>query len=130
MYKDNENLAKMPTILDVISQVTNEENTLKIAYKQKPAITIENWMDFVNSFRISQERIYDVPPHCIQIKSRGEYISFGSLGNFSVITGKAKSRKIKRWQKPLSQYQAAAAVKKSIPKEKSHRKLRVKDHRF
>ena len=80
---------------DIIDSIKKEEaNILKISYKQKPKPTIDNWNSLLPSFIISHTTQYKEPPVCIEfVNKSGDVSQFGSLGNFSAIIGKAKSRK-------------------------------------
>jgi len=49
--------------------------------------------EILNSARISLTDNYPVPPRALSLKSGLDYATYGTLGNFSLVTGKAKSKK-------------------------------------
>jgi len=82
------------SITGIQDSICKEANDLKVVFKQNPKPTKENWKEILQSMQISFSKIYKEPPTCIEIIQKdGSSCSFGSLGNFSVLIGKAKSRK-------------------------------------
>lgn len=74
--------------------IYKEASLLKVGWKQKPKPNIENWQEQIGLYKISHTKQYKQPPVCIEfINKNGESAQFASLGNFSAIIGKAKSRK-------------------------------------
>ncbi|MEI6695536.1 MAG: AAA family ATPase [Bacteroidota bacterium] len=53
----------------------------------------ENTLEILESVRINPLDELPPPPVCLRIEQNGEYSTIGTLGNFSLIIGKAKSRK-------------------------------------
>jgi len=79
-------LAKIKSFID------DEAKSLHNVYKlNKP--NEENWKEILETMRISFNMDYEEPPVCIEINQDGIKCTFGTLGNFSVFIGKAKSRK-------------------------------------
>ena len=58
---------------------------------QKP--NDDNWQDILKNLQINPLHIYEEPPICIYIVEKDDISRFASLGNFTAIIGKAKSRK-------------------------------------
>jgi hypothetical protein len=81
----------IPKIDDLLTGVTSELNGLaSINGKRRvPKLTNENLPEVVSLLKISLTDRYDEPPVCIQIGCA----RFATLGNFSAVIGKAKSRK-------------------------------------
>jgi hypothetical protein len=52
-----------------------------------------DYTELSNKLFIDIDKKIDKPPICIEIKDGSEYARFGTLGNFSVVGGKGKSRK-------------------------------------
>ena len=97
----------------IITSVKEEASILKISYKKKPKPSEENWQDLIETYKISHTKRYEMPPVCLQfIGKDGTVSNMASLGNFSAIIGKAKSRKTFS----ICLY-LAAAIKKDCTKD-------------
>lgn len=79
---------------EIIGEVKSEENSLKVAFKQKPKPNEDNWKDLAEGYKISHTKRYEIPPVCLQfVDTNGTVYNLASLGNFSAIIGRPKSRK-------------------------------------
>lgn len=56
-------------------------------------ITDDNALDILKSVKINPLEEVSEPPICLKIKTEKEFSTIGTLGNFSLIIGKAKSKK-------------------------------------
>lgn len=78
----------------IISVIHNDIIDLNNHHRSTPKPTKDNWKDVLERMKISFQRTYKEPPICIEVvQADGTTCSFGTLGNFSVLIGKAKSRK-------------------------------------
>ena len=69
---------------------TGEDN---ISNEDKPAALQDSLQDLINNCRIDLSEVLAPPPVAMQIVSDGKPIALFTKGNFSIITGAAKSRK-------------------------------------
>lgn len=58
-----------------------------------PVVTDQNATQVLESVLIDPAEELEAPPVCLEIVQNGEHATVGTLGNFSLIIGKAKSRK-------------------------------------
>ena len=65
----------------------------KLKVSEKSNYKEIDYNNLSTNLRISTDKYYEKPPICITINQRGERFRFGTLGNFSVVGGKGKSRK-------------------------------------
>ncbi len=76
---------------------------------RQPKPNQHNWKEVLQSLKIHPEQHYKEPPICIEFNGKDGLSRFASLGNFSLVIGKAKSRKTFLISTLLS-----AAIKKDL----------------
>ena len=82
------------SVLEISKKMEEESSSLKVVYKQQPKPNIDNWAEVAAAYKISPSKVYDQPPVCIHfVNKNDELCKFATLGNFSAVIGKAKSRK-------------------------------------
>lgn len=85
---------KRPEISSILKRITEDlKQDNDTALKSVPAPTEEDWKITLSMLKISLDGDYKQPPVCIEIIDSSGPCRFGTLGNFSAIIGKAKSRK-------------------------------------
>lgn len=81
-------------ISEIVSSIEEDFTAIPGASSKRiPRANSDNWKDVLESLKISPTDIYEAPPVCIEIADKNGKARFGSIGNFSAIIGKAKSRK-------------------------------------
>lgn len=85
--------SKQLTVAIVVDHLTREIQSLENKKKSIPSPSNENWKDVLDAIRIDPQKQYHQPPLCIAIRCQSHTYRFGTFGNFSLITGKAKSGK-------------------------------------
>ena len=73
----------------VLNQIVKAKIPDQLRKSEKPV----NYLALLKSCIVNITDHYDIPPACIEILQSGDNITLGTLGNFSTIIGKAKSRK-------------------------------------
>jgi hypothetical protein len=80
------------TISRIIDSIENDFNA-ETSCKRIPKPNDDNWQDVIELLKIDPKSIYEESPVCIEINGADGYSRFASLGNFTAVIGKAKSRK-------------------------------------
>jgi len=85
--------SELTSVDQIIAQVTGHSNQAKKKVFSVPKPNEENWPEVLEMQKISATENYTEPPVCIEVEDFDGLKRFGTLGNFSAIIGKAKSRK-------------------------------------
>lgn len=83
----------MGNIDSLLASIQKEAGTEDKFSNISMVVTPDNWREVLNNLRVSFTETYIEPLPCIEITDEKGACRFGTLGNFSAIIGKAKSRK-------------------------------------
>jgi len=94
VVKQQDNQCVPSEVLSKLNGILEEEILLvQNGRRSIPLPTEDNWKDVLSALKIDPLRQYSKPSICIAINDSQGVSRFGTLGNFSLIIGKAKSRK-------------------------------------
>ncbi|GEO11530.1 AAA family ATPase [Segetibacter aerophilus] len=79
--------------LEVVKKINQEFQILERQRRSLPTPNENNWQEVLSNAKIDPHKQYSKPDVCISVNDKTGIGRFGTLGNFSLITGKAKSRK-------------------------------------